>query len=82
MEEVRIISSMVDRTRGDRTMLAITLNEGQNREIRRLLARLDFKVTKLKRVAVGPQRLKTLRSGNWRQLTAPEIRKLRRAAGL
>lgn len=82
VESVRILSSQTDRSRGDRTMLAITLNEGQNREIRRLLARLGFKVRKLKRVSVGPLRLKTLRSGNWRVLTAPEIRKLRKAAGL
>jgi len=82
VEEVRILRIETDRTRGDRTMLAITLCEGQNREIRRTLARLGFKVRKLKRVAVGPLRLKTLKSGNWRELSASEVSKLRRAVGL
>lgn len=82
VEQVRILRYQTDRTAGDKTMLAITLREGQNREIRRILARLGFKVTKLKRVAVGPVKLKTLKSGNWRLLTAPEVKKLRRAAGL
>lgn len=82
VESVRILRFETDRTRGDKTMLAITLREGQNREIRRILARLGFKVTKLKRVAVGPVKLKTLKSGNWRLLTSPEVQKLRKAAGL
>lgn len=82
VEAVRILRIDTDRTRGDKTLLAITLREGQNREIRRILARLGFKVTKLKRVAVGPIRMKTLKSGNWRLLTSPEVRKLRKAAGL
>jgi len=82
VESVRVLRFETDRTRGDKTMLAITLREGQNREIRRILARLGFKVTKLKRVAVGPVKLKTLKSGNWRLLTSPEVQKLRKAAGL
>ncbi|MEM9414312.1 MAG: pseudouridine synthase [Planctomycetota bacterium] len=82
VEQVRILRYQADRSAGDKTMLAITLREGQNREIRRILARLGFKVTKLKRVALGPVKLKTLKSGNWRLLTAPEVKKLRRAAGL
>ncbi|XAL98488.1 pseudouridine synthase [Phycisphaeraceae bacterium D3-23] len=82
VEQVRILRYQSDREGGDKTMLAITLREGQNREIRRILARLGFKVTKLKRVALGPVKLKTLKSGNWRLLTAPEVKKLRKAAGL
>lgn len=82
VERVRILRYQTDRTGGDKTMLAITLREGQNREIRRILARLGFSVTKLKRVAIGPVKLKTLKSGNWRLLTGPEVSKLRKAAGL
>lgn len=81
-DAVRILRVERDRTGGDRTMLAMTLHEGQNREIRRVLARLGLKVRKLKRVAIGPVQLKTLRSGAWRELTGPEIRKLRKAVGL
>eukprot|EP00752_Nemacystus_decipiens_P016610 g14850.t1 len=81
-DAVRILRVERDRTGGDRTMLAMTLHEGQNREIRRVLARLGLKVRKLKRVAIGPIQMKTLRSGAWRELTGPEVRKLRKSVGL
>ena len=81
-DAVRILRVEKDRSSGDRTMLAMTLHEGQNREIRRVLARLGFKVRKLKRVAIGPIQMKTLRSGGWRELTGPEVRKLRKSVGL
>ena len=79
---MRILRVEKDVSRGDRTMLAIILHEGQNREIRRVLARRGFKVRKLKRVAIGPIQMKTLRSGSWRVLTVPEVRKLRKSVGL
>ena len=82
VDAVRILRVEKDVARGDRTMLAVVLHEGQNREIRRVLARLGYKVRKLKRVAIGPIQLKTLRSGSWRALTVPEVRKLRRSVGL
>jgi pseudouridine synthase len=81
-DAVRILRVEKDRGSGDRTMLAMTLHEGQNREIRRVLARLDLKVKKLKRVAIGPIQMKTLRSGSWRELSTPEVRKLRKSVGL
>lgn len=81
-DAVRILRVEKDRTSGDRTMLAMTLHEGQNREIRRVFARLGLKVKKLKRVAIGPIQMKTLRSGSWRELSGPEVRKLRKAVGL
>lgn len=82
MEHVQILGRERDRTRGDRTTLRVTLLEGQNREIRRLLARLGFKVRKLKRVAIGPLRLKGLAQGEWRMLTSAELRTLQKAAGM
>ena len=39
-----------------RSLLSITLTEGRNREIRRMLSRLGHKVRKLKRSAIGPLR--------------------------
>ncbi len=78
-ERVRIIAHETDRTRGDRTTLSVTLSEGQNREIRRLLARLGFKVRKLKRTALGPLQLKGLAPGQWRPLTPAEVKSLRKA---
>ncbi|WP_428389015.1 pseudouridine synthase [Mucisphaera sp.] len=82
VDEVTIIRHEVDRARGDRTLLGITLSEGQNREIRRLMVRVGLKVRRLKRVGLGPLRLKGLSVGNWRLLTSTEIHKLHRAVGL
>lgn len=82
VEEVVIIRHEIDRTRGDRTLLGITLSEGQNREIRRLMARVGLKVRRLKRVGIGPLRLKGLAVSHWRLLTSTEIQKLYKATGL
>ncbi|HEX4128785.1 MAG TPA: pseudouridine synthase [Pirellulales bacterium] len=58
------------------TVLEIVLAEGKNREIRRLLARVGHKVMRLRRVALGPLRLKDLEPGEVRRLTADELRDL------
>lgn len=62
-------------------ILEMVLSEGQNREIRRLLARVGHKVLRLVRMAVGPVRLGSLPSGAARPLSREEIAALRRAAG-
>jgi 23S rRNA pseudouridine2605 synthase len=62
------------------TILEMVLDEGRNREIRRLLARVGHKVQRLKRVAVGPVRLGDLPVGAARPLTKKEIQSLERAA--
>ncbi|MFW6061007.1 MAG: pseudouridine synthase [Phycisphaeraceae bacterium] len=82
MDQIKILRHDRDRTRGDRTTITVTLREGQNREIRRLLARLGHKVRHLKRTALGPLHLGDLPSAAWRPLAGDEIRQLRRAAGL
>ena len=82
VESVKILRHEVDHARGHRTLLAITLKEGQNREIRRLLARLGFNVHRLERTALGPLRIKGLKPGSWRTLEKVELQQLRKAAGL
>lgn len=67
-------------TRGKSTFLEITLAEGKNREIRRMLAKLGHKVMHLKRVAIGPLRLGRLKKGSCRLLTPKEVEALRRVA--
>jgi 23S rRNA pseudouridine2605 synthase len=61
-------------------VLEMILDEGKNREIRRMLARLGHKVHQLKRVAVGGLSLGNLLPGQWRQLAWSEIEELRRDA--
>ena len=61
-------------------VLEMTLDEGKNREIRRMLARLGHKVHQLKRVAIGPLSLGNLLPSQWRQLSWTEIEGLRQGA--
>jgi pseudouridine synthase len=79
MESVRIIKRFVDRARGDRTMLSVTLREGQNREIRRMLARVGLKVRELERVAIGPLRAGDLKPGQSKLLGKKDVERLRAA---
>jgi len=53
--------------------LEVMLDEGRNRQIRRLLAAHDLGVLRLVRVAIGDLRLGDLAKGLWRPLAADEI---------
>jgi 23S rRNA pseudouridine2605 synthase len=79
LESVRIAKRIVDRNRGDRTLLIITLREGQNREIRRLLARVGLKVRELERIAIGPLRNPGLKPGESKLLGKRDVERLRAA---
>lgn len=79
MESVRIIKRFVDRARGDRTVLSVTLREGQNREIRRMLARVGLKVRELERVAIGSLRAAELKPGQAKLLGKKDVERLRAA---
>jgi 23S rRNA pseudouridine2605 synthase len=59
------------------TLLEMVLREGQNREIRRLLARVGHKVLRLVRTAIGPVRLGKLPPGGTRHLSGEELEALR-----
>jgi 23S rRNA pseudouridine2605 synthase len=56
--------------------LEITLDEGKNRQIRRMLEHLGFQVLRLVRVAIGPLQLGTLPKGSHRFLSDSEKRAL------
>jgi 23S rRNA pseudouridine2605 synthase len=62
------------------THLMVTLDEGRNREIRRLFAAAGHEVTRLLRVSFGPIALGPLQPGRWRALTPDESRALAEAA--
>jgi 23S rRNA pseudouridine2605 synthase len=54
----------------------ITLDEGKNRQLRRIFAEVSLEVLRLVRVAIGPIELGDLAKGAWRMLTADEVRRL------
>jgi 23S rRNA pseudouridine2605 synthase len=66
-------------TRKSSAILEVVLDEGRNREIRRVLARVGHKVQKLQRIAVGPVRLGEMPVGSYRELTREEVTALREA---
>lgn len=58
------------------TFLEITISEGRNRQVRRMIEAVDSKVLKLVRTAIGPIRIGDLPIGRWRFLTPEEVRAL------
>lgn len=60
----------------------ITLQEGRNRQIRRMAEAVGCKVIRLHRTRMGPIILKNLPSGQWRHLTEPEKQALLKSCGL
>ncbi len=62
---------------GTRLVLTLTLREGRNREIRRMLRALDVRIRRLSRVSFGPIELGDLPPGAWRALDEAEIEALR-----
>ena len=69
-----------EKKQGASTWLRIVLNEGKNREIRRMLARLGHKVLRLRRIAIGPVQLGSLIAGKPRRLSRPELSVLQEVA--
>ena len=72
-EHLAVQSARILRCGDKHAWLEIVLDEGRNRQIRRLLAAFDVSVLRLMRVAVGSLTLGTLAKGRWRMLTALEI---------
>lgn len=70
----------IKKVRKGSTELEITLSEGKNREIRRVLARLGHKVVTLRRLSIGPLKLGAMPVGAYRPLTKDEVVSLYRAA--
>ncbi len=67
--------------RGKYTWLEVVLTEGKNREVRRMVEAVGFKVLKLVRTRIGPLTLEGLQVGEWRELAVTEIASLRKTEG-
>lgn len=61
----------------NRTVLEIILEEGRNRQIRKMCEAVGLEVARLKRTAIGPIKLGMLQPGKWRELAPDEMRKIR-----
>lgn len=76
-DEARPVSVRRLEDRGKYTWLEVVLTEGKNREVRRMVEAVGFKVLKLVRLGIGPLTLAGLEVGRSRPLTPQEINALR-----
>ncbi len=59
------------------SVLEITLTEGKNRQVRRMLAKISLPVKKLTRIKFGPLLLRGVKPGKYRHLSKSEVRQLK-----
>ena len=64
-----------------RVVLLMTIQEGRNRQIRRMCEAVGLEVARLRRISIGPVKLGMLKPGTYRDLTPDELRALRNAIG-
>lgn len=75
----RVDGATIRKVRKGCTEIDITLSEGKNREIRRVLARLGHKVVVLRRTSIGPLKLADMPEGAYRPLQDKEVAALYQA---
>ena len=66
------------RDSGKYTHFEITITEGRNRQVRRMVEAIGSKVLKLVRVSIGSLEIGGLEIGKWRALTAAEVAMLKK----
>lgn len=67
--------------KGD-TAFSITIHEGRNRQVRRMVEAVGHRTLRLKRERFGPLALGELQPGQWRRLSEAEIKTLERKLGI
>ena len=60
------------------TVLLISIHEGRNRQVRKMISAIGHQVVSLRRVEFGPIALGDLPAGRWRMLTEEEVAKLKK----
>lgn len=68
------IEAGLDSRKGDNSWISVSLQEGRNREIRKVMAYLGLKVTRLIRIAYGPFQLGTLERGMVNEISPKVLR--------
>jgi 23S rRNA pseudouridine2605 synthase len=79
---VEVRRAKVVSTARDRSIVELTIHEGRNRIVRRLLEEVGHPVTRLTRTVVGPVSVRGLAPGAMRELTRDELGTLLDAAEL
>lgn len=68
--------TVVEQVKGTNSWISITLTEGKNREIRKLMAFFGLEVTRLIRVSYGPFQLGNLEKGAVREISKKVMKEL------
>jgi 23S rRNA pseudouridine2605 synthase len=69
---------LINASRHDRDgVLLLTIREGRNRQVRRMCEAVGHPVKELRRVRIGPLADRRLAPGQWRELSALEVEKLK-----
>src|SRR6185503_9978014 len=63
--------------RDQKGVLIITIREGRNRQVRRMLEAVGHPVESLRRIRFGPLGVRGLKPGDWRDLSELEVEKLK-----
>ncbi len=79
---VEVSAGKVLSSTGERSILELTIHEGRNRIVRRLLDEVGHPVTRLTRTRIGPVHVRGLGAGELRELTRDELGTLLDAAKL
>ena len=66
------------RRESGKSMLVVELQEGRNRQIRKMCETVGLRIHRLVRTHVNDLTLQDLRPGQWRDLTEIEVKKLKR----
>jgi pseudouridine synthase len=64
--------------RDEDSVLLVTIREGRNRQVRRMLEAVGHPVQSLRRIRFGPISDRRLKPGDWRELTVDEVEKLKK----
>ena len=81
-QPVDVHRAKVISTARDRSIVELTIHEGRNRIVRRLMEHVGHPVRRLTRTAIGPLTLARLRPGEMRELTVAELGELMDSAQL
>ncbi len=71
--KVRILGA-----KGLYTDILVSIHEGRNRQVRKMVEQVGHQVVMLRRIRFGPLKLEDLPRGMWRELTPDELRELKK----
>ncbi|HBL83467.1 MAG: hypothetical protein A2Y17_04085 [Clostridiales bacterium GWF2_38_85] len=80
-EKIKPVKVTIEYRNSKSTTLKFILNEGRNRQIRKMCAMVKLEISELKRVAIGDLKLGNLQPGAIRKLTKDEVNYLKGRVG-